>query len=171
MGNYNQGSLCVYCIISFLFSFVAYVIVIGVGWALNVQIYTGNSLILASCIVTTIPVLAVLVYFFTLLQCGNDSKVTAAAAICALVTVIIAGFFEVIGAIMFIVAGVQLKDESSQALSYGVTAGVFGLIAGICCCCSVSCYFGATKTVDGQKTTNRHSYRADQDLITDPDPE
>jgi len=152
-------------IISFIFSFVAYVIVIGVGWALNQQIYTGNSLILGSCIVTTIPVLAVLGYCFTLLQCGDDSKVTAAAGLCALVTVIIAGVFEVIGAIMFIVAGVQLKDESSQALSYGVTAGVFGLIAGICCCCSVACCYSATNMDNGQKTTSRR--RADPDLIAE----
>lgn len=160
----NQGSLCMCGIISFVFSFVAYVIVIGVGWAFN-QIYTGNSLILGSCIVTTIPVLAIVGYLFALSQFGNDSKVTAAAGLCAIVTVIIAGVFEVIGGIMFIVAGVQLKDESSQAFSYGVTAGVFGLIAGICCCCSVSCCYSATKMDNGQKTTNRH--RDDQDLITE----
>ena len=148
----GEGCQEVCCICCFLISFVAYFIAIGVGWAFSQQLYPGNHLILGGAVLTTIPVLAVFGYLWALGTFGKDSTVTAMAGCCAVFTVSIGGLLELIGAILFIAAGVQLKDESSQALSYGVAAGVFGLIAGITCCCSVGCCCAATQQNDGRET-------------------
>ena len=125
-------------IVCFIISFVAYVIVIGVGWAFSQQVQPGSSLVLGAAIVTTIPVIGVVGSVYARYKFG--STVEGCALWCIEITITFAGLFELIGAILFFVAGSTLKDENSKALAYGVTAGFFGLIAALSCfCTTIAC--------------------------------
>lgn len=48
-----------------------------------------------------------------------------------------ATFLELVGGVVLIIAGDQLKDEDLQIFDYGVSAGVFAIIAAITCIISI----------------------------------
>lgn len=127
-------------------------ITIGIGWSLNRDVYTGNGLILAGAVITSIPVFSVLACLCAFVKFGHDSPITAAASICAIVITISAGIFEFVGAILFIAAGATLRDED-KVLAYGVSAGVFGLIAAFTCCFSTIACIGSLDDDDNNRST------------------
>lgn len=121
----------------YIASFIAYFVAIGVGWSLYGNVYESN-LILGAAAVISIPLISV----FAAL-CVRDCW--GVGEVCFHVTkgiLFLAGLFECVGAILFfVVAGTQ-KNEDSRILAYAVSAGVFGIIAGLCCFCSVaSCFY------------------------------
>jgi len=150
--NRQTTTLCACGIVFFVISAIAYVITMGVGWALSRSVYP-SPLFGAGAIIATIPILAVGGAILTSCYCGSDSKFTDAAFYFAIFIVCIAGLFEVIGAVLFIIGGAQLKDENSQALGHGIAAGVFGLIAGISCCFSTIACCGGLKDDEPKNTT------------------
>ena len=121
-------------IFSFATSFVAYIITMGVGWALSGMVPT-DLLIRAAAIVCTIPVLSVVAYAVLVFLFGGDYCKPLAGG-CMLVCVFLAWLFELVGGIMFIVAGARSGDQ--QQLAFGVTAGVFSIVASFSCCGSIS---------------------------------
>lgn len=126
------------CAVSwFITSFISYVITMGVGWALDLQIYTGFVIILVKtgAIISPIPVFAVLGYIILFVMIRTDSD-SCRAGCCATSCLLLAGFFEFITGILFIVAGAL--SGNSRVLAYGVSAGVCGILSGFSCCCSVS---------------------------------
>ncbi len=124
-------------IISFNVSFVAYAITTGVGWTLDQQVFPDQPAIRAAAIMSTIPVCAVVGYFFLFAACGSDN-VNPCAGLIMFSCVFLSGLCAFIGGIIFIAAGAQLDDK--HLVAYGVSAGVFGLIAGFSCCCSVGSF-------------------------------
>ena len=151
-------TLCGCSIIFFAISFIAYVITIGVGWSLNQDVYPDQSIIFGAAVVTTIPLFASIGFCCVLVYTTQeDSTIRCGAFGCLICILGFSGVFEFVGAILFIVAGAKLKDEDSKVLVYGVSAGVFGLIAALSCCCSALCCAGSDsksnsdyKNVDGQ---------------------
>ena len=123
-------------------SFAFYAITMGVGWALNQNVYPGNSLVLGAAVVSTIPVFAVLGYTYLVCLFGKENAIEGIGG-CVLIVQGVATVFEVIGGILFIAAGATLKEENPNILAYGVSAGVFGILAGITCCCAQSCCYMA----------------------------
>ena len=121
--------------VSFAISFVAYTITMGVGWALDQQVFPNQPAIRAAAIMSTIPVIAVMGYFILVAMCGSDN-VNPCAALIMFSCVLLSGLFEFIGGIIFIAAGAQLDDK--RLVAFGASAGVFGLIAGFSCCCSLA---------------------------------
>ena len=115
----------------------------GVGWALNQIVYPG-SITGAGAIISTIPVFAVIGFVIIVVIFRSDN-VYCCAGSCTIILLLFAGVFECIGGILFIVAGVQAGD--ARVLAYGVSAGVFGILAGFSCCGSISAY----ATVCGDK--------------------
>lgn len=142
------------------FSFAFYVVTMGVGWALNQNVYPGNSLILGGAVVSTIPVFAVLGYAYSARVCGMDNALLESIGGCILVVQCAASVFEVIGGILFIAAGATLKEENPNILAYGVSAGVFSILAGITCCCAQCCCCMAIcgKNSDSKSNTTGESY-------------
>ena len=137
-----------------IFSFVFYAITMGVGWALNQNVYPGNSLILGGAVVSTIPVFAVMAYAVVACMCNKDQcDAVQGIAACALLIQSVATIFEVIGGILFIAAGATLKDKNSDVFAYGVSAGVFGILAGITCCCAQVCIVGACRSDSSSKSS------------------
>ena len=137
MANDKGISLLICGTVCFVISSLAYVIAIGVGWALDQDIYPDNGLIRAGIIIVTAPVIAAFFYCLAYGFCGNDSEFTLCAECCAICTVCLAGLFELIGGIMLIAAGTKLKSDSSKAMVFGIVAGFFSIIAAVFCCCSV----------------------------------
>ena len=130
-------------IVFFSISFCAYTITIGVGWSLDQEVYPDDGHFRAAAVITTIPVLTLIGYAFTVCYCGNDSQLTRCVGGCAVFVNITAGFFEMIGAILFLVGASGVKDDSTKAYTFGLVAGIFGLIAAVSCCCSaVGCCAG-----------------------------
>ena len=130
--KYVVGTIAIVC---FVISFIAYCFVMGFGWGFN-QSSPRQSMLLAGAIVSTIPVFAVIAFVCIAATCGEKSKATDIALCCMVCIIWLAAVFELVGAILFIVEGVQLKDQNPAALGFGVTAGVFGIIAAITCCCT-----------------------------------
>ena len=99
---------------TFVISFCAYVITVGVGWSLNQDVLPDKSLIMGAAIVTTIPVFAVMATCLLALWVGGENRAVGACARCSLLIILLAGVFEIVGGILFIVAGATLKDENSN---------------------------------------------------------
>lgn len=108
--------------------FVAHVIIVGISWNLSDGLYSGNSMTLAALTLTTIPMFAVIIFFWI-----NKTKEYRYRR-CAF---LFAGVCEWISVILFIIAGADLKDKSSIAMACGISTGVFSIIAGLASCCSV----------------------------------
>ena len=141
------------CGICFLvLSFIFYVLAIGVGWSLNQDVYPDNGLIRAGIIITTVPVFSAIFYFCSCIYCGSESGFTYCASGCAIVSISLAGVLELVGGIMLIVAGTQVKEDSTKALIFGVTSGVFSILAAITCCCSLT---GICERMAGGTTSSR----------------
>ena len=134
----NKGGLIGCSILLFAISFVAYVITIGVGWSLSQDVYPDQSSIFtAAAIITTISVFASIgfccVLAYTTLE---DSTIRNCAFVFFIIIFLIGSVFVSVGAILFIIFGAELNDGNSKVLAYGVSAGVFGLIAALSCSCS-----------------------------------
>lgn len=124
-------------IVLLVISLVFYVIAMGVGWGFDQMAppVAGTIPVRAGAIVSTIPVFAVVVLIFLACLLGLDN-VNAIATSCAIGIVLFAGVFEFVGGILFIVAGVQAGDP--RALAFGVSAGVFSLLAGVTYCGTIA---------------------------------
>ena len=68
---------------------------------------------------------------------GSESGFTYCAYVCAIVSISLAGVLELVGGLILIVAGIQVKEDSTKALIFGVTSGIFSILAAITCCCSL----------------------------------
>ena len=139
----------IYCgavvIVFFVISFCAYVIAIGVGWSLARNVYPDDGWFTAAAVVTTIPMFAVIAigYICSLvfIGCASDrTLVINCIGPCAMIITFAAGVLESIGAILFIIGATNVKDDSTQAFTYGLVAGIFGLIASVSCSCSIFGY-------------------------------
>ena len=122
-----------------IIAIMCYAIVMGVGWVLAIRESPGEPLILAGAIVSTLPVLSLTSYLcfaFTFFEaCEDDSCIKF-----GIFTIqSCAGLVQMIGAALFIAAGATLNDP--DVLAYGISAGVFGMIAGSCCIFSQCCCF------------------------------
>lgn len=123
---------------------MCYIITIGVGWALRVNILNGSTLIFGAAITTTIPAVGALVtlLFGIMFAQGPEDAPKPFLIVCTVLLyciVLSAGLFEIVGAILFITAGVVLKDEGSKVLAYSMSAGIIGLTGGLACCFSTAC--------------------------------
>ena len=134
MAQEYNGAAFVCAIISFATSFVAYAITMGVGWALSGMVPTDIT-IRAAAVVSTIPVLSVVAYVILVFLFGAE-YCKSIAGCCMFFCVCLAWLFELIGGIIFIVAGARSGDQ--QQLALGVTAGVFSIVASFFCCGSLS---------------------------------
>ena len=120
-----------------IIAIICYAIVMGVGWVLATRESPGEPLILAGAIVSTLPALSLASYLcfaFTFFEaCEDDSCIKF-----GILTIhSCAGLVQMIGAALFIAAGATLNEPN--VLAYGISAGVFGMIAGSCCICSQCC--------------------------------
>ena len=121
-------------------SAICYAIAMGVGWALALNVYPGTPLIWAAAIITSIPVLCILVvlrYGSYLECCGNS--VSEGAANCVICIVMASGFFEAVGGALFIAAGALISAPRVPA--YGISAGVFGILAALAFIISQCCWY------------------------------
>ena len=113
----------------------------GVGWVLATRESPGEPLILAGAIVSTLPALSLASYLcfaFTFSNACEDGD-SYIIKFGILIIQSCAGLVQMIGAALFIAAGATLNDP--DVLAYGISAGVFGMIAGSCCICSQCCCF------------------------------
>lgn len=122
-----------------IIAIICYAIVMGVGWVLATRETSGEPLILAGAVLSTLPALALASYLcfaFTFLKaCEDEDSYIIKFGI--LIIQSCAGLVQMIGAALFIAAGATLNDPN--VLAYGISAGVFGMIAGSCCICSQCC--------------------------------
>ena len=112
--------------VSCAISFVAYIIAMGVGWALD-QMFPGDITTRAAAIVSTIPVISIAGYLVVACMFGAEVCKPWASG-CMITCIVFSWLFEIVGGVLFIVAGV------SHDLEFGVTAGVFSIVAGFSCC-------------------------------------
>lgn len=144
MGTFYCACFGVSC---FVISFIAYVITLGVGWSINQDVYSNSSsasgidLALRGAAVTSTPGLTVLVVGAVCIcrgqGAGGDGESSGCSIICGIMNFACMGIVVFVGAVLFIVAGIDLKDEDPRAMTYAIVAGVFGLIAAVSCCCTV----------------------------------
>ena len=127
----------------FTLSLICYVIVVGMGWFYNRLIDPEDNVFLTAAVVTTAPIFA-LIGLFCLCQPSSTGRGGADNAdpclgkvlfVVFAVLVISAGILQAVGGVIFLVAGGL--GGSSQALSYGIPAGLFGLVGGALCFCSM----------------------------------
>ena len=141
----TEKSICcgAVIVVFFVISFCAYVVAIGVGWSLARNVYPDDGWFTAAAVVTTIPMFAVIGYICSLvfIGCASDKTlVINCIGACAMITYFAAGILEFTGAILFIIDATNVKDDSTQAFTYGLVAGIFGLIASVSCSCSIIGY-------------------------------
>ena len=141
----QDGCICarVTTAVLFIIWAVCWGIFIGVGYTLEHSIYPNNDndLIKLGYILSTYAGFAVGVYII----CGgayccclkykcNESISNASEAIilaCALVMQILCvAILCIVGGAAFIAGGNALKEYDPKVLAYGVSAGVFGILAG-----------------------------------------
>ena len=138
--------------ITFVISTVCYIIALSVGWSLAKDIHPDDNLLDTAATVITVPLYGlvgiIVLYAHSIAcavawSCTSKEKEEAETAIqgCTAVTLVIfeilAGFFEVTGAVIFIIAAVYIGDH--RVLAFGISAGVFGILAG-CSCCLCECF-------------------------------
>ena len=130
---FGSGTTIAICI-----SAICYAIVMGVGWALQ-RMVPNEQLILAAAILTTLPIVFTASYLlFTLkfLQsCSFDTRLKDYAKIFVFITELLAGILEIVGGVLFMAAGVDLRNQSN-VLAFGISAGVFAIISGVACICA-----------------------------------
>ena len=126
--------------ILFSMSTIPYLIVMGIGWALQIRA-PENQFILAAAIVTTIPIIFVTLY--TCFTCvflklySSDIRLKDRHIIhswnCiksfALIIQMVAAIIEV--AVLFLVAG--YTEQSGSIHSIGHVAGMIGIMTSCCC--------------------------------------
>ena len=69
---------------------------------------------------------------FGYLHAEADSKVGSGLVIASMVFIVNAALFELCGGVIFLIAAG--KTEGPGVVAYGVSAGIFALIAGVMCC-------------------------------------
>ncbi len=151
----GEGVACL-TVLSFIASFVAYVVAIGVGWGLDQNIYS-DSLIRTGIIIASVPVFSVIFFCCTWVYCGSENGALFAAGVLARVCIVLAGVLEIIGGIILIVGAVKAKKENSKAFSYGITAGIFCIFASIGCFLSMmGCAVGENEEAKNRQTLEEY---------------
>ena len=110
------------------------------GWAFFAVTPHKNQLVYAAVIASSIPAYTVVLYFFYICaytDCKNCFR-TRGVLWCLLGIEMVAGVIEFVGGILLIAAGATLNNPN--ILGYGVSAGLFGIIAGVTNILSRSCY-------------------------------
>lgn len=138
--------------VMFIISTVCYIIALSVGWSLAKDVYPNDQLIGTAATVITVPLyslVAIMILYFICIYiavccCPTvdlESKTINSGYCCTTVTLVLfemlAGLFEIAGAVIFIVAAAKIGDP--KVLAFGISAGVFGLLAG-CSCCICECF-------------------------------
>ena len=122
------------------------IIMMAFGWTLFAMTPHENQLVYAAVITSSIPAYTVILYFFYICaytDCKNWFR-TQSVLRCLLGIEMVAGVIEFVGGILFIAASATLNDPN--IFGYGVSAGVFGIIAGVTnilsrsCCCAYNCF-------------------------------
>ena len=158
----NSDGACIFGTACFLLSSLAYLVAIGVGWAVDQNDRDGGS-IRAGIIIVTLPVFAVFFYCVCSSYCGESSNFTRCAECCAFWTVLLAGVLELIGGILLIVAGTQANPGYKAS---GIVAGVFSIIAALSCCCSTVAVCGSTGThSDSAGMDDAPKMSAEEDML------
>lgn len=104
----------------------------GFGFGETKQV--GHELVAVGALVCIIPVFGI-IGLIALAIAASCESVSQCALICMGILLVAAGVFDVVGGIFLIAGGAQAGNN--VALAYGVTAGVFGILAGLSCCFSV----------------------------------
>ena len=143
-------------ILLLIISVAFYAIVMSVGWALRSE-HHGNSLISGGAVMSTISViLFVPTYIFYIGAfagyCPTVAKSKTAVNF-LLIFNMFGGLLGIIGGILFISAGATWNNQpnipylfpgatsDAKILNYGLSAGVFGILAGCTFLCSrISCW-------------------------------
>ena len=148
-------------------SLISFLIVLGLGWYYNREIDSDDHIFTAGIAVTTVPIFALMVLGIFLPLSAKLDCLAVIFWVILVIIVISTGIFEIIGGVILLVAGGL--GESSQAIAFGISAGVFGLVSGaaffcsmivfgvcfgcdscsaeeFCCCCSCDCFRYKTKT-------------------------
>ena len=137
--------------VMFAISTVCYIIALSVGWTLAKDIHPHDHLLFTAAMVITVPLYSVVVVIILGVACARaagctcskkeEEEVISVASACLFVTLVLlemlAGLFEVAGAVIFIVAAVNIGDY--RVLAFGISAGVFGIFAG-CSWCFCECF-------------------------------
>ena len=123
-------------IISIAVSIIAFCIVMAVGWPYTESVLPENDSVKAAAILATVPLFAIV---GGILMCGSlfspEIKCTIYVGACI---VFFGAAIELAAGILFVV---NLGDDS-RAMAFGVSAGVFAMIAALGCCiaaCSCAC--------------------------------
>ena len=134
----NWTSICVAVLV--YISFVCFVILTAVGWALAIAIHPGNSLMLAGAVASTVPVTCFIAFPCTLLTCSfccvDKNKRETMGNLIFLVEILL-GVCEFIGGVLFIAAGVTLNTDPLVITLGGCTVmfGIIVVICSLCFCC------------------------------------
>lgn len=104
---------------------------------------------------STMPAFTILGALWLSGKLGGDNPIVKCAEVCGMFTFACAGVFEIVGALLFIIAGACLKDGNSKAITYSIVAGVFGLIAAMSCCCTIVCCGIAAKEEKEEKEKDK----------------
>lgn len=135
----HRDCTCAFGIVFLVVSSICYAIVMGVGWALTLNVYPGTALIWAAAVITSIPVICTFVFLRYGRYLACSEVVSEAATNCVICIVMISGFFEVVGGALFIIAGVTISDR--RVFAYGISAGVFGILAAFSFVISQCCWY------------------------------
>ena len=133
---FGSGTAIAICI-----SAICYAIVMGVGWTLQ-RMVPNEQLILTAAILTTVPIVCTASYLlFTirfLESCSFDTRLKDFTKTFVFITELLAGIMEIGGGVLFMVASVNLRNQSTggNVLAFGISAGVFAIISGVACICA-----------------------------------
>ena len=127
MGCEGDEGKCTLFGVLFVTSKACWVITMAFGWTFFAVTPHKNQLVYAAVIASSIPAYTVVLYFFYI--CAyTDCKnwfCTQSVLRCLLGIEMVAGVIEFVSGILFIAAGATLNNP------YGVSADVFGIIAGV----------------------------------------
>ena len=120
----------------------------GVGWVLAIREQPGEPLILAGAIVSTIPVLSLASYLGFAFTFCKEHKDNSYIRFGIITIHSCAGLVQMIGAALFIAAGANPPASTGgffqvdlNVVFYGLSAGMFSMIAGSCFIFSQCCRF------------------------------
>lgn len=130
---FGSGTAIAICI-----SAICYAIVMGVGWTLQ-RMVPNEQLIFIAAILTTVPIVftaSYLLFTFRFLEsCSFDTCLKDCTKTFVFITELLAGILEIGGGVLFMVASVNLRNQSN-VLAFGISAGVFAIISGTACICA-----------------------------------
>ncbi len=129
----------VFSVIFFIISLICYVQTLRLGWALFGEVAGHSSVIIAGVVVVAIPLCAtvasVIVFICTVLYDSEGAIVCALA--CLIISVTLAGFFEIVGGVSLLLGGYMYP----RVIELATNAGMISIIAGVFSCWSTFFYF------------------------------